>query len=238
MRPTRTIFEDDYYVLPAILHSKKFKSMLLDFKDFANKAGFPLLETGFKTASDYQDWSRNLIKKDISSDMFLEGVLNEFSIRYNREQIKIGLKWNVFFNQKDPPIKGISHYIVTADTENEYLDVTIRLSASSTKKELEEVWEEIDKQRKSLKGYKNTKNKPWENFERDFAVYELFLKVKDNIKRDVFKNQIDKSKSPYVQIYYYPEFEQIKKRYGASVEDNISFIVSRCSKILRNVNLL
>lgn len=236
MRDTRTIYEDDYYILSGILHSKKFQNALNVFKEKVNKTGSPLPNEGFKTARLYQGWAHKLLEAGIDSETFLDNQLDNFNVKNRRDEIKLGLKFAIFFGKKNPPIKGTLSYSVTSNLENDSIEAIIQLKAWSTKEDFEEVWKEIDEQRRKLPNFQDTKNKPWETFERDFKVYELFLQVKKDIESGIYKSPNEKS--PYRQIAYYPEFEALTEKFGEDFEFNLRNIISRCEKDFKNLNIL
>ncbi|OGC59951.1 hypothetical protein A3A70_02915 [candidate division WWE3 bacterium RIFCSPLOWO2_01_FULL_42_11] len=239
MKDTRIFFEKSYYVLQGILKSKKFQEKLNKYIAEMEKAGYPIPKNGFPTVAKYNEWAEKVSKANIYQYSFIDVILEDFNVRDNAEQIRKGIVWNVFLGKNTPPLNPTIGYSSKINKEENYIDLSIRFYAWSTKKEVEEVWGYINGLRAHLPAYKeDTKNKPWEEFERDFTVYELFLKVKEDIKKGIIKNKQDKSRSPYMQINYYPEFADLKKRHGDKLEDQISPIVSRCNKIFKNLNII
>lgn len=239
MKNTRKIFEDSFYVLQGILRSNKFQNKLAKYKIEMEKAGYPIPENGFPTVKEYNEWAARISQANIYQYSFIYAILEDFNVQESLESTRLGLIWNVFLGESTPPLKPTISYTSQVNKKENFIDLNIRFYAWSTKKEIDEVWEYLNELRTQLPAYKgNTKNKVWETFERDFAVYELLLKVKEDIRNGILKDKTDKSKSPYMQINYYPEFEALKKKYGDQLEDQVSPIVSRCNKVFKNLNIL
>lgn len=242
-KTTRIIFDKDYYVLQAIINSDKFKKKLREFYQVFSTAGIPIPETGFPTVKDYHEWLHQASEKSLDYHEMLDDILLDFGVNNNGDNSKAihqGLVWYMIFGYKISPTKPT--YSIGTEISPDKTSALLKLTVFpfTTYEDVEnDVKRYITLVKLELNESKIKKNKPWTTFERDFKVYEAFLKAKEDIKNGIQVNQEDKSKSPYITVIYYSEYEKIKQEYGyEDLDGRVREIVSRCKRYLGDLKLL
>lgn len=234
---TPIIFDKDFYTLQAIMLSKKFARLKDNFYKELKDKGCPMPEKGFSSAKEYHAWRDEYKNKLPAYYSMMEDILKEFGVAPDGEY-RNGLSFYFLFKENKPPIKPqykIGSYIAE---DKQSLEVSLTIYPWTRKESLQDIWEWIEPAQKRLQGY-ITRNREWEMFERNFKLYELFLQVEKDLEKGIKVNEKEESKSPYVNIVHYPEFEKIKVDYAThNLEDYVVDIVSDYKKKLQHIQIL
>ncbi len=230
---TRLIFDRDFYILQGIFSTDKYKRVEAQVKKQLVDLGLPIPKTGFTVAKEYMEWYEKVKNKGLNPKDFLKEIASKFGIDIENTALELGLRRKFFFNSAETQTKPL----IRLKEDNDGL--WLKIAPWTKKEDLINFWEkEIKPLQKNLRGYRG-KEKPWENFDKDFKVYMLFLRVKQDLQKGIKKHPAIKSNSPYTNIAYYPEFDAIKKIYhDNNLEDELRSIVSRCRKVFGNLQLL
>lgn len=233
MSDTRTIFNDQYFILQAIILSKKFQSKEKKLHKLFASLGIPIPEKGFPTAKKYYKWVNKLSGYGYDSNEMLNNLLEEFGIEpENQELYRVGLIWKVFLKKQKTPIFPVLQCVKAHKFKNK-ITLVLELYPYVTKDDWLGMWTYVKRY------FSVTKNKEMSSFAKKLEVYELFLKVKQDLAKGIIKNTIDNSHSPYANIAYYPEFLDIEKKYGSKdLEGELRSIISWCNKKIGKLNLL
>jgi len=247
------IYNRDYYRLEAIFISDKFvkhKKQILqkleevDFIVPANRhrnapqmyeldklidelkvKGVDMIRIAINVLSDFRIESENFKEDDHSYFNYFQAILNK-----------------IFFNQS-PQFEPSEFPDYKYDNEESPKELWVRIYPWSTKEVYESYYPFISILKAKLP---NTvrKIKRWETFNRDLELYLLYKVVKENINRGILKQQATTSnpkrisKSPLIQMLYYPEFEAIQKQYGVIEFENLDKTIVQCKKTFGKLNLL
>lgn len=254
MSDTRIIFGNVYYKLKAITLSDKFKKLSEEFYAKVASIGEPVPKEGFEKASEYLDWRVRLEGKDIFIDDELQKILHRFNVNPKSregEQLSTGLRWIVIFKHKidEAPMVGyISLYSESGlklNKDGESFNLTLTVHKNATREDFEKLdtWKIIQQSKNDLWN-KRSKNKPWENFDKDFAVYKLYLRVKEDIRNGTAPktktpSNMVVSKSVYTVIQDYPEFDELTKLYkgNSDLSELLRSIISRCKNVFGDLQL-
>jgi len=238
MKGTRIIYDKDFYTIQAIMLSKKFVRLEKQFHNSLKAEGISFPKNGFKTVNEYHAWQDKYADKLPDSYYgFMENILEEFGIKAE-DKFRQGLSWYFLFGHKKAPIKGSYKIGSEISDDKQTVEVSLTIFPWTKKEDLENIWMHIEPLQVLLPGYVK-RNREWITFERDFKVYELFIKVVRDLEKGKKPDAREKSVSAYVNIQYYPEFETIKKKYkSVNLEDSIISIVSRCRKEFGFLKLL
>ena len=253
LKPTRLIFDDDHYIFQAIVTSIKFKKRLDAFNIILRNLNVPIPNNGFPMVKDYHAWKYNLYKvSDFMEDSFIEDVLSEFGVEPKSEaseKFKIGLKFYIYFGEKNPPLKSPIgfKYDFNSDKiapDGKVLDrkieaLWVRIYPWTTQEEYEDYWWTVKEKKKLLPKYRG-KNKQWEYFKRDLEIYKIYLRIKDPSKI----NQIDekttgRDSKDSINLTY--ESSDVKKLEGNKnikiTYEMVEKAIKRCKKLLGQINL-
>ncbi len=231
-KDSRILFDRDYYVLQAVLNSGKFERMFANFRREMKSKGLLFPQKGFKTAKEYHEWGTKAHAKDIYYEGFIDNVIKEFGLKKEaKEKYRIGLQWYVYFGHKKAPIKFTHAKRINISNDKESVEVSLTVYPWTVKEDIMGgLWGRIEAEQQKLLGYRDQKrNREWETFERDFKIYELFLRIKK-----------ENSKSVYRRLVEHPEFGQIVKTYkaGKSIDEAVGTIITRCKRAFDEINLL
>ncbi len=239
-RLTRIIYDEEFYIFQAFLLSKKFRKIEEQIRQELKENGTPLPEKGFQSVKEYHNFIEKLHvnEKVLELQEKIENVLEEFGLNRKDELYELGLRWYFLFGFKKPPLRPPYGWSFDLPEDKRSAKITLTIFPWTTKDDVvDDVWSHIKRVQKDLIGYK-PRNREWKTFERDFKIYQLFLKVKSNVKRGIKIDPTQDSKSPYSHIFDHPEFKKIKREYGPkSLDDSVGFIISRCRKALHKLNL-
>lgn len=230
VKSTRVLFNNTYYTLQAILASEKFQTMFDKFRQEMKSKGFPIPEGGFKTAEEYHKWSDKTHKKDIYFESFIEKVIKEFKIENEKEKIQLGLQWFVYFGKKVAPVEPTYKKLASLSSDGNTINVSLTIYPWTIKDDItNDLWNQVEYLQKQLFEKSNLRNREWDTFERDFKIYELYLKLKGESPKSVYKRLVED-----------PEFEKIAKKYkaGSSFDETIGTIVSRFGKKIHKISLI
>lgn len=231
-KDTRILFDSDFYTLQAVLNSKKFNLMIDEFGQEMKSKGIPFPSNGFKTVKEYHEWSAKAHAKDIYYEGFIDNVIKEFSLeKENEDKFQLGLQWYVYFGKKKAPIKFTHGKQIGILNDEQSVKVSLTIYPWTVKEDVfDGLWEKIETEQHKLVEYKDGKrNREWENFERDFKIYELFLSIKK-----------ENSKSVYRRLVEHAEFKKIVKELneGKNIDDSVGTIITRCKRHLKDIDLI
>lgn len=231
-KDTRISFDKDFYALQAVLNSNKFGRLFAKFRQEMKSKGLPFPQKGFKTVKEYHEWRTKVHAKDIYYEGFIENVVKEFGLKKEaKEKYRIGLQWYVYFGRKEAPIKFTHAKLISTSNDKKSVEVVFTIYPWTVKDDIiGGLWERIEVEQQKLVGYRGQKrNREWKTFERDLKIYELFLRIKK-----------ENPKSVYRRLVEHPEFGQIVKTYkaGESIDDAVGTIITRCKRAFGEINLL
>ncbi|GEM_PF-5244535 len=231
-KDTRIIFDKDFYTLQAVLNSNKFELLFAKFKQEMKSKGLPFPSNGFKTVKEYHEWGTKAHAKGIYYEGFIEDAIEEFNVKEeSREKFQLGIQWYIYFGRKEAPIQFTSGRLINISNDKQSVKVELMVYPWTVKADaFKGLWNEIEAEQQKLLVYKSEKrNREWETFERDFKIYELFL----NLKRE-------DSKSVYRRLVEDPEFKKIidEFKHGKSIDESMGTIITRCRRNLRELNLI
>ncbi len=229
-KDTRILFDQDYYLLQAVLNSKKFKSMFDKFVLEMNSKGLTFPLKGFKTAKDYHDWRAKAYAKN-EYGSFVGDVIKKFSVNNNREKFKLGLEWFIYFGKKKAPIKPTQGKQISISNDMQVVEVSLTIYPWTIKEDvMDDLWKKIEIEQKKLGNYKSgNRNRESIVFEREFKIYELYLILKKNKTKSIYKTLIESN-----------EFKQILENYdhGESIYDSIGPLVTKYNRLLGSIDLV
>jgi hypothetical protein len=130
------------------------------------------------------------------------------------------VEWYIFLNRKDflSPIMRVN---MTRDPKTGEKKMFVQIFEYTKKEDLVNNWDFIADMQKYLPGYIG-KSKQWESFDRDFEVYSLYKKLREEKENDNnFTFNLDTE--IYVQLHH---------KYKELTVNNIRDIISRTAKRL------
>ncbi len=227
---TRILFSKAYYTLQAILNSKKFEKLFEIFKEEMESKGFGMPVGGFKTATDFHEWRENAYRKSIYPDGFINKMIKEFGVEKDKDKIVLGLQWYVYFGKKIAPIESTHKKLSKVTSDGETIGVSLTIYPWTVKEDIvDDIWDQVIYLRKKLITKSKERNREWDTFERDFKVYELYLKLKESSQKSTYKRLVED-----------PEFEKIAIKYnaGKSFDESIGSIITRCTRQIHKISFL
>ena len=229
---TRIIYDKKYYKLLAALSSQKIQVLLSSYHTRLRELGAPVnTSTGFfKTARDYHAWANSALSKGVFYPGLIEDIINHF-FKKSDDHIKLGFWWYIYFGVKKPPIKTTSTKNIEVADDRSHLKVTLNIYPWTVKEDiLTGLWEIIKAKQQKLVDHKRGKrNREWNTFERDLKIYELFLRIKKESPKSVYRRLVE-----------HPEFEKIAKtsNSGESIDESIGSIITKCRRHFTDIDLI
>lgn len=236
MKSVRHVYNDDFYKITAVLLSKKFLVLEKELQNSYDKANLSLPEKGFSGEEQYREWLKKAMTLPNSPGKGIEDILALFNLDPKSEYYRNCLTTRVFFHKmpweqspySQPPIE------LTTRDKDAPKELWVKIYPWTKKSEYVKLWASIKDVQKTLPGYRG-KEKLKITFERNFAVYQLYLKA----KRDIENNNNSEKLSIEDQMTTYPEYESISKKFkGEDFSDNIRSITSDLNKRLLGVDIL
>ena len=258
IKNNRVIYDNDYYILQAIILSEKYSLFINDIKRKLENVGFPIPDGGFKNTKEFLKWQDEIIKTPYHHYVgFFDELLENFnitqqSLNLNYDKLFQGLKFNFFYGKKEflpkPTIGGPRFNL---DDNNKPISIRLSVFANATKEDYINAWEHISMLQRDLKDYKKDQGKKERNTKKrdpkhDIQIYLLYKKVKQNIKNGIINPNIKTntrniiSKNVIDQMRGYDEFKKILKESKTIVfiDDQIKEIWKVYNKYLKNINFL
>lgn len=248
------VYNKAYYVLKAIFRSEKFSRYLNSLLKRLDRIEFIIPDKRSKRF--FQSYKVNELvnevrEKGINLVDEASSILSKFGIE--SDDFKVGDDYynylegilnKIFFNQsREYNAYQFPNY--KYDNEEKPTELWIQIHPWTTKKVYDSYFPFITMLKGKLLNSIH-KIKPWETFERDLELYKLYLKVRKDIKNGILNKKAITgtrskiSKSPTVQMLYYPEYNEIKKRFPIPEfdDENVARLISDTQKKLDNIQLL
>ncbi len=147
-------------------------------------------------------------------------ILEHHKIQRDNGKFRDFVEWYIFLNRKDflSPIMRVN---MTRDPKTGEKKMFVQIFEYTKKEDLVNNWDFIADMQKHLPGYIG-KSKQWESFDRDFEVYSLYKKLREEKENDNnFTFNLDTE--IYVQLHH---------KYKELTVNNIRDIISRTAKRL------
>lgn len=235
MNKKRIIFNDDFYKVTATILSTKFKHYKKELIDKYKNLDCPVPEEGFSDYKSYQEWYRKMIKSGYNLGEDINKILKSFNLDTNNESFRNNLVKEIFLKIKpwestvydETPIKLITR------NDKGSKELWVKIELWTKKGDYIKLWDLIENIQKNLKGYRG-KEKFRTTFERDFKVYQLYLKTR--LKNSGIKLSQQKTYDLMQKDDEY--FELMDKFKNGNIDNKIRSIISRFNKLLSNINIL
>ena len=153
-RDTRSIFDDNYYRLGAVMLSDKFAKLKQAYYDYYAELGYSLPPRGFANASAYHAWVETLKAVDTTTTPYqgLLDILSAFNLPNTNENI-MAMRWAILFgksfNEQFPATKGnISSKLAGKDHQ----ELWVRIYPWTKREDYEEYWDSVSSSQQSLGG--------------------------------------------------------------------------------------
>jgi hypothetical protein len=178
-----------------IVHNKHYNKIQilqkdLHFQDEIKKIkkgfvvlGCPLPKDGLKNEKEYDSWIENFFecrsKVSKHPEFFKESfrkILIENNINPENKFYNDFLKSYVFFNKKEPETTPIIYKVTFNKKIGEY-ELYLRIFPHTNKKDIDNIWNKIEKEKKILFSDENVISKPWTEMERDIRIYDEHIKI-------------------------------------------------------------
>lgn len=224
---TRIIFDKDFYLVQAILKSKKFIIQRQILKDKLKAIGKPIPDNGFKTPVEYFKWTKqgNVLTHFHS---LIDDLIRSFGIKNIKKEIHDAIFYSIFFNLDHAPLRPTHGAGIKLEPGKNRGILKLIIYPWTIDKDVEEDVKKSIKQIKALLKSSYKKNKEWENFNRDYSIYELYQKIcKEN-----------NNKITYKEIKDNPEYQRILDRYGKISNNEFSQILLRCKSIFDKTSFI
>lgn len=231
-KDTRILFDQDFYLLQAVLTSKKFKRMFDKFILEMDSKGLPFPVGGFKTAKEYHEWSNQAHAKDIHHEEFIDSVIKKFNLNIDhKDKFQLGLQWYLYFGQKKAPIRPTHTKQIGISKDKQVVEVSLTIFPWTIKEDVVDgLWKKIEIEQEKLVHYKGGKrNREFDTFERDFKIYEHYLILEKRKTKSIYKALIDSN-----------EFNQILEIYkaGKSIDESLGPIITKYKLLLGSIDLV
>lgn len=248
------VYNKAYYVLIAILSSKKYQKHLKQILQKIEETGYIIpVKRVSKSIQTYNISSiiDELLTKGVDIAELSSNVLSDFGIKDSNINADYydyleGIINKILYNQS-PSFKlyGFPNY--RYDNEKNPTELWIQIYPWTTKKIYDSYFPFITILKEKLLNSIH-KIKPWETFQRDLEIYKLYLRVKNNLKKGIIKKEralvlgynIKISKSICKQMVLYSEYKEIKKKFPLPEfdDESVARLVSDTQKKLDNIQLL
>ena len=242
MKDTRVVFYDRYYILKAVQCSEKFHRLKETIHSKIAGLGYPIPSKGFQSSKEYLKWVVPLEKarQDSPSD-YAKEILRAFNLKSENELLH-GVILILFFDTKTLPIRPTIGFVPEIDRNKGEIQLSLTIFPWTTKEDFDnlEIWKDIEMLRTDNNSQK-TKNKEWENFERDLQVFTLYQRAKQDIKLGLqtgltpHRNLIPKS--AYDRLKTYDEFSMLEEK-DENLDNEVRSIISRCKQTFGSIQLL
>lgn len=243
MRNIRAVFDDDFYRLGAVILSDKFaaleNALLKRFEDI----GCPIPPERFPDNKEYTKWLRKVTnnRKGNLPRAELEKIIKAFNLDSANKHYYVGLFWKVYygkpFNEDFAGIKApISIRWGGTANSNEAI---ITIFPWTKKEDFAALWPHLRREI-TKNGNHIGKEKFRTSFERDFKLYVLYKKRKNERKNGIKTPNSDGlfSKSLMIDIFDDPEAKVIFRRFGSiSAISEMKKIVNYFNKLLAGISI-
>ncbi len=231
MKNTRVPYDANFYRLSAIMYSDKYEKLTSKILIYFQSLNCPIPRERFKTVREYHAWI-DKYKAKISNKYdaptpasLLESILVNFGLDPKNESYSLRLWWKFFFDIDQGPVIGVNTPKVKWDEG----ELWLKLPDWTRKEDYESWWNIIEEELVKF-AFRRKKDKIKPTFQRDFLVYQLYLKAKSD--PDNLGSIVDKMSK-------YPEYDDLSKQFASgNFDDNIRSISSKFNKLLKNVNIL
>jgi len=234
----RSVLDKDYYILQAMYRSSKFRRLVKAFLDKFAELGVPIPKERFKTVAEYHKWAKEL--KKLNHYPTLGEILSAFSLDPKNDTYLAALAFKIYFNREPKHHKSLT--AIKWDDTKDPPELWIKVPSYLRTKHISDIWPYIQFYQRKLPSDR-IRYKPWISFERDFTLYELYLRVRQNISKGKLKKEVQTkhghaSKSVLRQMEAYPEFREIAEEEGVITNDMIIEAVKECKRRLGPLELL
>lgn len=233
---TRHIFNDDFYKISAVLLSKKYLALENALRSKYGEVNLLIPTRGFTNESQYREWLKKAMDLPDKPGKFIEDLLSPFNLDVKNEFFRNCVAGRLFFNKMPWQDSIYPQSNITLTTRNSGKDrgLWVEIKPWTKKQDYVELWETIKVLQKSLLGYR-TKEKLQITFERNFAVYQLYLEA----KKDIETNGNPKKLSIINKMATLPDYDRVKKQFkDGDFSDNLRSITSDLNERLAEVNIL
>lgn len=235
MNDTRIIFDDKFYRICAVVLSKKFARLERQFRRNYEELGLPVPIKGFADKKSYREWVKKATKSQYAPGFALGDILRQFNLDPKNEMHLNALAAKLFFNKN--PWKS-SEYIqepikLITRGDNSTKELWVKIEPWTKKQDYMKLWQTIKGLQKTLPNYRS-KEKFQITFERDFAVYQLYLEAKKEIATNKSKDRL----SIIETMTKLPDYELVEKRFRKDFFDNLRTITTDLNRRLSDIEIL
>src|SRR3989344_1911386 len=216
MGNVRHIYNEDFYKITAVLLSKKFLALENSILASYSEARFLVPKIGFRNEDEYREWLKKAMALPTSPGKVIEDILTQFNLNPKNEYFRNCVTAHLFFHKMPWQDSIYPQQNITLTTRNSGKDrgLWVEIKPWTKKEDYIELWGTIKNLQKSLIGYRN-KEKFQVTFERNFAVYQLYLEA----KRDSSVNGNPEKLSIPDKMATLPDYDSVKKLFKHIDED-------------------
>lgn len=166
-------------------------------------------------------------------------VIGENVDRYR--SIMHGLFNHLFLKLDKSPSEPIE-FSFNTDTQGNVSQLWIRIYAHTTKDDLINAWAKIDSYKQHLPNV-TERMREWTEFDRDFKLYLIYLKVKAKVTKGELNASVKTpaykhiSQSVYEQLMEASEYKELSRRYKFT-RLSLERVIRHCNKALGTLQLL
>lgn len=236
MKHVRHVYNDDFYKITAVLISKKFLALEKDLQNNYSKSSLSIPEKGFSSEKAYRDWLKKALTLPTSPGKRIEDILVKFNLDPKNEYYRSYLTARLLFH-KMPWEQSLYTPIpieLLTEIKNPSKGIWVKIHPWTKKEDYVSLWPSINNLQRTHQEYRN-KEKFQVTFERNFAVYQLYLEA----KRDIETNGNPNKLSTINKMATLPDYEFVRKRFnGGDFSDNLRSITSDFKERLADINIL
>lgn len=245
---SRVLYDDTYYKVEAIVRTPKFNRLAEQkYAEFA-KHGIPVPENGLASLKQGEGlaWIEQARQRGLNPYAVPNQVLLEFGIEPtldnydNYRAISHGLFNKLFYKSSSMSPSPAVEILPQRDSHGVTKELLIRILPHTTKDDLTNAWGMIDMYKQFLPR-KAERLRPWDEFERDFKLYLIYLKVKKRVAEGKFKDSVKTpvyqkiSKSVYEQLMESDEYKDLGYEFS---RESLDKIINHCNRVFGDLQLL
>ena len=234
MNNVRQIYNADFYKITAVLLSKKFLVLESEIQSKYATLNLALPKKGFSNYDQYSAWLKKAMEVKESPGEIIENTLKQFNLDPKNEYYRNCLTAHLFFHKQpweESPYLQPHIELITRKNDNTK-ELWVKIHPWTKKADYMKLWPSIKGIQRTLPGYRG-KEKFQITFERNFTVYQLYLKAKKDLEMNSEKLSIEEKMATH------PEYESIAKQFrDGDFSDNLRSITSDFNKLLNGIDIL
>lgn len=236
MKPIRHVYNDDFYRISAVLLSKKFLALEKDLQNNYSEASLSIPGKGFSSEKKYREWLKKAMALPTSPGKFIEDILVKFNLDPKNEYYRNYLTARLFFHKMpwEQSPYTINPIELITEIKKPSKGIWVKIHPWTKKEDYANLWPSINNLQRTHLEYRG-KEKFKITFERDFAVYQLYLEAKKDLK----ENKMSKRLSIPDKMATLSDYNLVKRLFDKEdFFDNLRSITSDFNRLLNGIDIL